>query len=259
MVWKNVAKLPVTRYRILETERETAMPPQPYKARFEDRSMLNDSFMTVSFELVEPTALPFLAGQYVSIQVAPDGNRRSYSIASRPDTQSGFELLIDVSPGGLGSQFLQNTPLGTEVSLLGPLGGFIIQEQPAEEAIVLVGTGSGIAPLRSMILDQLQVKQDKRPITLYWGLRYAESLFWENDFQDLVEAFPNFSFNPVLSRPGEGWTLSRGRVTDLLAVHTLPANAGYYLCGGKPMIESVVALHTGRGVGAEYIHHENFF
>lgn len=235
------------------------MPPQQFKARIEDRVVHNDKFMTVSFELIEPNRMPFQAGQYVSIKVDEAGTRRSYSIASRPDIDHGFELAIDVTPGGVGTTFLQNSPIGTEVSVLGPMGAFVIEDDPTEKAIVLVATGSGIAPLRSMLLDLLQVKGDTRPIRLHWGIRYVESLFWENDFQDLVEAYPNFSFDPVISRASEGWTLCRGRVTDCLAHHELPPEAGYYLCGGKPMIESVSQLLAERGVGPEHIHHEKFF
>lgn len=235
------------------------MPPQQFKARFEDRTLHNDKFMSVSFELVEPNRMDFQAGQYVSIKVDAAGTRRSYSIASRPDITNGFELAIDVTPGGIGTKFLQETPLGTEVELLGPLGAFVIADDPSEKAIVLVGTGSGIAPLRSMILDLLQVKQEKRPVVLHWGVRYVESLFWENEFQDIVESYSNFSFHPVISRAADGWTLCRGRVTDCLSQHALLPEAGYYLCGGKPMIESVVQLLKERSVSAEHIHHEKFF
>jgi len=235
------------------------MPPQQFKARIEDRVIQNDKFFTISFELIEPGAMEFKAGQYVSIKVDAAGTRRSYSIASRPDINHGFELAIDVTPGGVGTTFLRDMPLGTEVEVLGPLGSFVIADDPTEKAIVLVGTGSGIAPLRSMLLDLLQVKQDTRPIILHWGIRFVESLFWENEFQDIVERFPNFKFHPVVSKAIDGWTLCRGRVTDCLSTHELPTEAGYYLCGGKPMIESVVKLLGERGIAPEHIHHEKFF
>lgn len=235
------------------------MPPQQFRARLEDRVIHNDKFMSVSFELIEPLQMDFIAGQYVSIKVDAAGTRRSYSITSRPDITHGFELVIDVTPGGVGTTFLQTIPLGTEVEVLGPLGSFVIAPDPSEKAVVFVATGSGIAPFRSMILDLLQVKRDTRPIILYWGVRYVDSLFWENEFQDIVESYPNFSFHPVISRAADGWTLCRGRVTDCLTHHALPEDAGYYLCGGKPMIESVVQLLTERGIAPEHIHHEKFF
>ncbi len=233
--------------------------PQQFKARIEDRVVHNQKFITVSFELITPNKMEFEAGQYVSLKVAEDGTRRSYSIASRPDITHGFELAIDVSPGGIGSTFLNEAPIGTEVEVLGPMGAFVIEADPTEKAIVLVGTGSGIAPLRSMVLDLLQVKAEKRPVVLHWGIRYVDSLFWENEFQDLVENFENFHFHPVISRAVDGWTLCRGRVTDCLANHELLPDAGYYLCGGKPMIESVIQVLQERGVKPEHIHHEKFF
>lgn len=233
--------------------------PQVFKARIEDRTVFNDKFTSIFFELLEPHSMPFLAGQYVSLKVHENGSRRSYSIASSPDIQHGFELAIDVTPGGIGCQFLSSAPIGTEVELLGPLGSFVVANDPTEKAITFVGTGSGIAPLRSMILDLLQVKRDSRPITLHWGLRQLDSLFWENEFQDLVEAFPNFTFHPVISRAPDEWTLCRGRVTDCLTHHELVADAGYYLCGGKPMILDVAALLQSKGVLPQHIHHEKFF
>ena len=235
------------------------MPPREYTARIEDRVVHNDKFITVSFELIEPNTMEFKAGQYVSLKVDEAGTRRSYSIASSPEITHGFELAIDVTPGGKGSSFLTETPIGTEVTVLGPIGAFVIEDDPTEEAIVLVGTGSGVAPLRSMIFDLLQVQKDSRPVTFFWGIRYVESLFWQNEFQDLVERFPNFSFHPVISRAAEGWTLCRGRVTDCLSMHELPPNAGYYLCGGKPMIESVAQLLSEQGIAPEHVHHEKFF
>ncbi len=232
---------------------------QVFKARIEDRTVFNDKFISVFFELLEPHHLQFAAGQYVSLKVHENGARRSYSIASSPNITHGFELAVDVTPAGLGCQFLQNAPIGTEVELLGPLGSFVIADDPTEKAIVLVGTGSGIAPLRSMTLDLLQVKHDPRPSTLHWGLREVASLYWENDFQDLVESFSNFQFHPVISRAHDQWTLCRGRVTDCLEQHEMVQDAGYYLCGGKPMIVDVVAFLQSRGVKPENIHHEKFF
>lgn len=235
------------------------MPPQQFTARIEDRVVHNYKFISVSFELLEPNLMEFQAGQYVSIKVDDAGTRRSYSIASRPDISHGFELAVDITPGGVGSLFLKDVPIGTEVEVLGPMGAFVVEDMPTEKALVFVGTGSGIAPLRSMIFDQLQVKGDTRPMKLHWGLRFVDSLFWEDEFQDLVESFSNFSFDPVISRAVEGWPLCRGRVTDCLEMHEPLAEAGYYLCGGKPMIESVTELLTNKGVAAEHIHHEKFF
>ena len=166
--------------------------------------------------------------------------------------------LTDLSPQGVGSQFLEKLPFGQEVNVLSPLGVFTVDDSPEEESLSFVATGAGIAPFRGMILDQLQNKHDTRDITLYWGLREADHLFWEDEFAQLADAFPNFHFHPTLSRPPVEWPLCRGRVTNCLTVHALLPKAGYYICGNRMMVEEVSALLQTKGVLPAHIHHENF-
>lgn len=236
-------------------------PPQRYLAKLEDKTVHNDKFVQYKFECTQPHRMEFVAGQYVSIKVAENGTRRSYSISSSPGIQHGFETLVDIEPAGIGCQFLGNLKFGDEIELLAPLGQFVIDTQLGEEEVVLVATGSGISPFMSMVQDLLQEKQDTRPITLYWGMRYAEHLFWQDEFRLLAENFANFKFHPVLSKAPEEWPLCRGRVTDCLSVHQLSQStkAGYYLCGSAPMIADVSQVLAGRGVQPEYIHHEKFY
>jgi CDP-4-dehydro-6-deoxyglucose reductase, E3 len=233
-------------------------PPQQYTARVEDITIFNDKYVRFFFEVEQPHTLTFAAGQYVSIKVAEDGTRRSYSICSRPDISHGFELLIDLTPQGPGTVYLKNLKVGDTISFLAPLGRFVLSDQPAA-AISFVATGSGIAPFRSMILDLLQLQGDARPITLYWGLRYVEQMFWQDEFSELSEAFPNFSFHPVISKPVPEWPLCRGRVTDCLSVHAQAPQTAYYLCGNAGMITDTLQLLANQGVPAEYVHHEKFF
>lgn len=94
----------------------------------------------------------FLAGQYISLKVDDRGQRRSYSIASFP-SQAEIELLIDVSPMGIGSRYVLGLQPGDEVEALGPLGRFGINGKRGKK--LFVATGCGIVPLRSMILEQL--------------------------------------------------------------------------------------------------------
>lgn len=235
-------------------------PPTQFIAKLEDKQVYNDKFTHYHFEFVEPHELDFLAGQYVSIKVAPDGTRRSYSICSSPGIKHGFETILDVEPAGIGCQFLESLEFGAEINLLAPLGHFVISAEDPEDEIVLVATGSGISPFRAMIFDLLQEKQDQRPISLYWGLRHAEHLCWQDEFSQLSEHFPNFRFHPVLSQAPEGWPLCRGRVTDCLGTHQLPASpkTGYYLCGRGQMIQDVSQVLVERGVPSNHIHYEKY-
>lgn len=235
------------------------MKPQRMTAKLADKEVYNEKFTKYTFELEQPNEMEFQAGQYVSITVDEHGDRRSYSICSTPDTHHSFELLIDHAPAGVGCTFLKNLEFGQEVDVMGPLGRFTLVEGGDEEEIVLVATGSGIAPFRSMVLHMLQELGEKRPITLYWGLRYVEELFWQNDFQDLSEQFENFKFHPVISRAIEEWSLCKGRVTDCLSIHDIPLKGAYYICGNARMIEDVDKLLQEKGVAKENIHFEKFF
>ncbi len=232
--------------------------PQQYVAKLSDKEVLNEKFIHLYFELVSPSRMEFQAGQYVSIAMPEGGLRRSYSICSSPVKDHGFELLVDISPDGIGSRYLSGLEFGQEISFLGPLGMFLVPQGNAEEALVFVGTGSGMAPFRSMIFDQLQEKKDTRPMILHWGLRYEEDLFWENDFVELSETFPNFTFHPVLSKAGDQWPLCRGRVTDCLDVHQLLPNAGYYLCGNAGMLQDTKALLERKEISTDRVHQEKF-
>ncbi len=235
------------------------IPPRRGKARLAEKIVLNDKYVQFFFEMVEPHELVFEAGQYVSVQVSPRGDRRPYSICSTPDKKHAFELLVDMTPGGLGTTYLQNIQFGQEIDILAPMGVFTLASGTAEQALMFVATGSGLTPFRSMILDQLQAKNDKREMYLYLGLRFENLLFWQDEFLELAETHPNFHFHPVISQAGPEWPLCRGRVTDCLAVHEQPANAGYYLCGNTHMVEQVVQMLTQRGIANDRIHHEKFY
>lgn len=233
--------------------------PQLYRARLEDKSVLNSKYTHYSFELIEPNGLTFVAGQYVSMKVSARGDRRSYSIISPPSIDHGFELLVDLSPAGVGSQYLESLQFGQEVELMAPLGRLAVPENFPQNHLVFVATGAGIAPFKSMILDQLQDKRTTKQITLHWGMRFAEDLFWLDELGELQESFPNFRLHLVLSKAQTDWTLCRGRVTDCLSVHERPANALYFLCGNDGMIRDVTALLTQQGITPDQIITEKFF
>lgn len=234
-------------------------PPQFYTARLEEKVVHNEKYTQLMFELVAPHQLTFQAGQYLSLQVNDQGLRRSYSICSSPNINHGFEFLIDVAPDGVGTRYLLQLQFGQEIKALGPMGVFILAEPTQEDAIILVGTGSGIAPLRAMAFELLQTQQDQRPLTLLWGMRHESQLFWLDEFQELADNFANFRFMPILSRALPEWPLSRGRVTDALQLMELLPRTGFYMCGNDRMILDVIAVLQQRGVEPSFIHHEKFY
>jgi ferredoxin-NADP reductase len=235
------------------------IPPKQFSARLADKQALNEKFTQYFFELVEPNIFEFEAGQYASIVVDEHGTRRSYSICSSPDKNHGFELLIDATPNGVGVQFLSKLQFGDQIKFLAPLGMLTTTGAASDAPVTFVATASGIAPFRSIILDELQNKHRTTEITLYWGLRFVEDLFWQEQFEELATNFPNFHFHPVISKAIPEWPLCRGHVTDCLLVHGSPATAQYYLCGNAGMIADVQALLQQQNVAKESVHHEKFY
>ncbi len=142
--------------------------------------------------------------------------------------------------------------------MLGPMGKFVVQAEPIEPELIFIATGSGAAPFRSMILNLLQTKKDQRPMTLFWGLRYAQQLFWQDELGELSDNFANFKFHPVISRPTPEWNLCTGRVTDCISVHEMSKTAGYYLCGNQQMITDAMQVLTQIGVSQTQLHYEKF-
>jgi CDP-4-dehydro-6-deoxyglucose reductase, E3 len=235
------------------------MPPQVFTAKLADKFVHNDKFIQLQFELVSPNRMEFQAGQYVSIAVSKDGYRRSYSIVSTPDNNHGFDLLVGVVPNGLGTEYLTKLDFGAEIQALGPMGTFVVKSEDPKTPLVFVAAGSGIAPLRAMLFDQLQRFGDERQMTLYWGLRHEVDMCWEEDLKDLVAQHPNVTFHPVISKAQDEWPLCRGRVTDCLYVHELDPNAEYYVCGSSQMINDVIKVLTSRGIVEEKIVYEKFY
>ena len=163
-------------------------------------------------------------------------------------------------PGGMASTYIANLNPGDQVSFYAPAGEFTIKDdvQVRECPLVFVATGSGLAPLRSMILDQLRTRETKRPIKLHWGMHSADQLFWLDYFEELHKNYPNFVYDVTLSHPPEGWTLCRGRVTNCLSVHELMDDAEYYLCGSPAMVADAMKVLVERGVPEARMHHEKF-
>jgi NAD(P)H-flavin reductase len=244
--------------------------PQQYRARVSEKYYLTDNkkYLLVKLELVEPARIEYKAGQYVSIKINKEGERRSYSIVSTPDVEHGLTLVVEILPDGKGSEYLVEIEIGVEVELLGPLGQFsVCSDQFAGEVKRLfVATGSGITPLYSMINDLLVNKHESGQIRLHWGMRSEADLFWTDNLQRLTEEYPNFVFDQVLSQPGEGWSLCTGHVQDCLvrdftsggSLQVLSEGWEAYVCGGKEMVEEVKEKLVELGMQEDKIFEEKY-
>ncbi len=218
----------------------------------------------ISLKLIDPPALAFKAGQYVAIEVMEtrDGhqrlNNRPYSIASPPEEKDVIKLCANLVPGGPGSTFLHSLAVGTEVPFLYPLGFFIVKgHEPTP--LLFVATGTGIVPIKSMIIDLLS-RGSTRPMMLLWGLRREEDCYYQDEFEALARQHPSFQYDLTLSQASSRWRGLRGRVTEHI-LDEIPSieNLEAYLCGNMAMIKEVRLLLLEKGLSKKEIHFEKFY
>lgn len=231
--------------------------PQQYYATITSKDKVSSKVYVSTLELTSPGEMSFIAGQNVMLQLAPEVNR-VMSIASPPSQNASIVLAYDVSPGGPGSQWMSAVNIGDRVKFMGPMGVFKLDaESPRKK--VFVATGSGVAPFRSMIRDYLE-HGGTDDLTLYWGFRCEEDIFWMEEFTELSHTYPNFRFLITLSQKNDGWQGKEGRVTAHVPVEetNLPGS-DFYLCGSRGMVDDMTAILLSAGVRREQIKSELFF
>ncbi len=231
--------------------------PQKYHAVIEKKEQLTEFVYLVTFKLISPTEITFLAGQTFMLNVAP-GINRTMSISSAPSDKQTILMCHDVSPGGPGSKWTRAHGVGDTATFMAPLGMFILDTE-SHRRKVLVATGTGIAPYRSMLLDYLS-HDGTDDITLYWGMRHEEDLYWMSEFQELSIKYPNFRFVVCLSQPSSSWQGAKGRVTEHVVQEELNIErSDVYLCGNQHMIKDMEGQLKEKQVPIHQIFRELYF
>lgn len=223
------------------------LPVQDFPGRVARIADLTPTIKGVWVELDEPDRFRFQAGQYVNLHI--EGHEtltRPFSIANPPQGDGLVELNIRHVPGGDATSYIHaKLAVGDRVTVSGPYGRFFVRKSRATPLLFLAG-GSGLSSPRSMILDLLAEGCD-RPITLVYGARSREELYYHDDFVALAEKYPNFTYVPALS-DGE-WDGEKGFVHDVAARHFGNDFQGHtaYLCGPPLMIDAcITGLIQGR-------------
>jgi ferredoxin-NADP reductase len=192
------------------------------------------------FEAPEKEELEFVPGQFVSLSSVVNGKKitRAYSIASAP-AGNLFELCLNRVIEGKLSPLLFDMQVGDTIEFQGPLGYFVLRHPPNDT--VMIATGTGIAPFRSILKAQLETHQEQR-FTLVFGVRYERNIMYRDEFERLAADYPNFQFWPTLSRPGENWTGRTGHVQNhLMESIGERRDIDVYICGLKLMVDDVRA------------------
>ena len=229
-----------------------------YKAILVRIKKLSGVVKTFTFELGE--VIDFKAGQFINLSFTEGEStyKRPYSICSPPSNSSTkIELCIKRVEIGEVTPKLFEKKVGDEFEVMGPLGQFYIQDAEQIKRLLLVGVGTGIAPLRSILLYHLSNSRNL-DITLLFGVKTQSDLLYGDEFENLSKECPNFTFIPTLSRADDSsWKGGKGYVQDNIPNLNFK-EVVCFICGIPMMVDSVEKKLESLGVLKENIFCERY-
>lgn len=204
---------------------------------------LSPSVCGLTLRTADALPFDFVAGQWIDVHVTVDGiaQKRAYSIANAPGTPSRqqVELAVTRVDGGVMSNALSAMQVASALDVDGPHGFFTRDENAKTQPSVFVGTGTGLAPLRSM-LQRETLSPNGAPLVLLFGCRSRDDLLWRAEIETWVARCPRLRVEFTLSRPDAAWSGRRGYVQTHIAelAAELPKPV-VYICGLSRMVQDV--------------------
>ena len=235
---------------------ESAFPIRKMPVRVTSLQRASHDVMVIRLQLPASDMMKYHAGQYVEFLLR-DGDRRSYSMANAPHTQTetpGLELHIRHMAGGKFTEHVFGAMKEKEILRIeGPYGSFFLRED-SDKPLVLLASGTGFAPLKALI-EHMQYKNITRPAVLYWGARRPADLYMNDWMQAKLTEMPHLRYIPVISDalPEDQWTGRTGFVHQAV-LEDFSDLSGHqvYACGAPIVVESARDAYTAlAGLPAE--------
>lgn len=184
--------------------------------------------------------------------------KRAYSIASSSIAKEYVEIYISLVPSGALTPRLFALQVGDHIWLGKKMSGvFTLDEVPEGQRLVLIGTGTGLAPYMSMLRTHSMCGQ--RQIAVLHGARHTWELGYRSELAMLAHQCPTFSYIPAISRPSEEnvpWAGDTGRIQEVWRRQPLaarwgaqpsPSDSHIFLCGNPGMIEDMASILIEEG------------
>jgi ferredoxin-NADP reductase len=221
-----------------------------YSAQLIINEVISPTTRRLVLERTDQGLINFTPGQFVSLAFPYQDNtyRRSYSIATltqEPQTNQQLEIVIAQVPGGKATRyFFEQAAIGDQLEVFGPYGVLVLPKADWPKRVVLMATGTGVAPYRTMLpLLREQLEQTALQVDLVFGVRSPAELLYGDDFTQLARQCANFRFHTCYSRTlpdNPGPRDYQGYVqTQLANLAPDPAQDMFYLCGNPAMIDEV--------------------
>ncbi len=244
---------------VREINKGTDVEIKTLPCRVENMQLLTHDVMRLRLKLPETERLQFLAGQYLEF-LLKDGKRRVFSIAGAPHDDDFIELHIRHVPDGQFGDFVfDGLKEKTLMRIEGPLGNYFLRED-SQRPIILIGGGTGFAPLKGMLEHAFYIGMD-RPIHLFCGVRAKRDLYMDDMVQAWLSQHDNLKYTPVLSDAlaEDDWQGETGFIHESVVSH-YPDLSGYdvYLSGPPPMVKAGMDAFYERGLPETQIHSDSF-
>lgn len=226
--------------------------------------------ISVSFEVPNhlKNEFQYLPGQYLTLKLKEDrtDNRRAYSISSSPYSGEPITVTIKKAEEGFVSKKLHDElKEGDILEVLPPLGRFtVVPNNNQSIKYVMIGAGSGITPLMSMI-KALLMSEPKSKVLLIYQNRNEDSIIFYDLINKLINDYSNFDVKYILSQPSTEWNGLSGKINGDYALRLIKENLDgdftkneYFLCGPIGMMQDLQNTFEQAGISAEKVHREMF-
>ena len=206
-----------------------------------------------------------IAGQHVDVRLtAPDGYSamRSYSIASSAISSPTIELAIERLPDGEVSSFFHDVAaIGDEIELRGPLGGHFLWPEPAEDAVLLIGAGSGLVPLMAMIRQR--GLSPAVPTALLLSARTAADVLFSEELHSIEMSDAAFILAMAITREEPIRATDFARRIDYVMVQEIVARLHrkpkqVFVCGSNSFVNTAAEGALLAGLDASIIKTERY-
>lgn len=240
---------------------------QPHPIVWQDAIIVRREIRTsgiTSFFLRPSKPFDFRAGQHVDVRLtAADGYRaiRSYSIASAPGGTDELELAIEYLSNGEVSPFFHDVAgTGDTIEIKGPLGGHFVWD--AGGPLLLIGGGSGLAPLMSMIRHRVRTGTQARMILLLSARTWDDVLF-RDELLSIAAQEDGFELALTLTREAPRRPQDFGRRVDAAMVGSLIRKLGappslVFICGTNGFVDAAADGVVADGVPPHKVRTERY-
>ncbi len=200
----------------------------------------------------------YRGGQFLNL-VRHDGLIRPYSIASLPDRDGFLELHVRRTREGNMSRWLhEELAVGQRLHVRGPAGDCFYLAGSPEQPLLLVGTGTGLAPLYAIVQDALRAGHQGR-ILLFHGALREDGFYLVDELNELSAVHDNFSYRRCMPEGEPAASIEIGEI-DRLVLDAVgrPAPWRSYLCGHPGLINDLRKKLFLAGASLKQIHSDAF-